>query len=217
MTSDGPTLDEIATTIRGAGPGLDVDGQRQALALLRILAAGEPVSPAALAASIGRSTDRAEAFIASLPGVYRDGEGRVIGFWGLTVADMPPHRYRVRGEDLFTWCAWDPFVLTPWLGGDAQVTSVDARTREPVHLHIADGRIADASHGDLALSFTLPAEWSDDVIATFCHFIHFFRDRSSARTWTGSEPDTFVIGVDEAFALGRVWSRAVLPDLDPSE
>jgi len=27
-------------------------------------------------------------------------------------------------------------------------------------------------------------EWSEDVIASFCHFIHYFTDDESTRAWT---------------------------------
>jgi alkylmercury lyase len=64
--------------------------------------------------------------------VYRDDAGAVVGFWGLAATEFPPHHYRLDGRDLWTWCAWDPFILTRWLGGRADVASTDARTGEPV-------------------------------------------------------------------------------------
>lgn len=214
MPSERPSFDDIAATLGMADVGLDPRGQRRALTLLRTLAEGEPVAPATLGERTGQPAEEAAAFIDALTGVYRDDAGDVIGFWGLTVADMPPHRYRVGGRDLHTWCAWDPFILTPWLGGEAQVSSADARTGEPVSFRFADGAVRDLSHEDLTLSFTLPDEWGEDVIATFCHFIHFFSDEASAVVWTDANPGTFVLSLADAIELGRVWGRQVLPDVE---
>ena len=80
----------------------------------------EPVSAAMLAARTGLLPAEAAAFIDRLRGAYRDDEGRVIGMWGLAVTEFPPHRCRIDGRKLFTWCAWDPFILTDWLSGSAQ-------------------------------------------------------------------------------------------------
>lgn len=208
-----PTSQQIVASMSRAQPGLAPDEQRQALSLLRTLAEGDPVSPAALAARTGRSPREASAFIDRLPGVYRDEEDRVIGFWGLTVAHMPPHRYRVGDRDLFTWCAWDPFILTPLLGGLAEVASIDAHTGDAVSFRIVEGRVAEPSHPGLILSFRLPEEWTGDVIANFCHFIHFFTGDDSALAWTATHPGTFVLRLEEAVALGEVWRRQVLPDM----
>lgn len=217
MRSSAPTLDQIAATVATARLELDPEGQARALALLRTLAEGRPVSAALLAERTGQRPEQAAAFIDDLTAVYRDDAGDVIGFWGLTVAEMPPHRYRVQGRDLHTWCAWDPFILTPWLGGRAEVRSVDARTGEAIGFRITDGdAVSDLSHDGLALSFTMTDEWTQDVIARFCHFVHYFTDETSAVAWTEANPGTFAMTLTDAIELGHVWGRAVLPDLDPA-
>lgn len=68
---------------------------------------------------------------------------------------------------------------------------------------------------DLTLSFKLADEWTADVIASFCHFIHFFTDEASAADWTGDHPGTFVLSLGDAIALGRIWGQQVFPDLAP--
>lgn len=50
--------------------------------------------------------------------VYPDGEGRVLGFGGLTVAPMH-HRFEVGGRILWTWCAWDSLFIPGTLGRQA--------------------------------------------------------------------------------------------------
>lgn len=204
-----PTFDDVVASMSTARPPLSADKQQRALMLLRTLAEGEPVSAAALAGRTGLSPHEASRFIDSLPGVDRDDRDRVIGVWGLTVAHMPPHRYRLRDRDLFTWCAWDPFLVTPLLGGHVTVASKDARTGEAVGFRLTDDGVTELSHPGLTLSFTLPDEWTDDVIASFCHFIHFFTSEESARAWTRTHPETSMLPLEDAMALADVWRRQV--------
>lgn len=217
MTATAPTYDEIVARLSDASVALDPDDQRLALTLLRTLADGDPVSAAALAGRTGQSPRQAAAFIDRLPGIYSNDDGDVVGMWGLAATHFPPHAYRVGDTDLFTWCAWDPFILTDWLGGTAEVTSVDAHTTQPVSFRIDHGRAVDLSHPGLVLSFKLVDEWDADVIASFCHFVHYFTDEQSARVWTAEHPDTFVVSLDDAIRLGQVWGRLVFPDLDPHD
>lgn len=217
MVARAPTYEEIAAGLRNANDeALEPDGQRYALTLLHTLAEGEPVSAVALAERTGQSAAQAAAFIDRLRGIYRDDDGRVIGMWGLAVTEFPPHRYRIDGRQLFTWCAWDPFILTDWLGGAAEVSSVDTHTKEPVVFRIEVGRAVDLSHEGLVLSFKLVDEWTSDVIGSFCHFVHYFTGEQSARAWTEQHPDTFVLSIDDAIRLGRLWGRQVFPDLEPA-
>ena len=218
MTTSTPAVNALANKIGGARSGfaeLDEVQQRHALALLRTLARGVPVSVAALAIETDADPEQLDSFIKGLPGVFRDDDGRVVGFWGLTVLDFGPHRYRIGGEDLWAWCAWDPLILTPWLGGSAHVDSVDPNAREPLGLDIVDGEIVETSHPELTLSFKEVTEWTGDVVTSFCHFIHFFVDRESAEAWTRQRPGTFPLSLDDGLRLAEEWGRAVFPALDP--
>ena len=219
MTTITPTVDHLTDMIRSSSSGLatlDDDQQRRALALLRAVARGAPVAVNDLAIEIGTDHSQLDAFVDSLPGVFRDEERRVVGFWGLTVVDFGPHRYRLGDRDLWAWCAWDPLILTPWLGGSARVDSVDPFTQERVSLEIVEGEIADTSHPGLTLSFKGVTEWTSDVVTSFCHYIHFFADVDSARAWTQERPGTFPISLDEGRRLAGAWGQAVFPSLDPA-
>lgn len=215
MPTATPTYDQIVEGLRTANIALDPDGQRHAVALLRAVGEGDPVSASELASRTGQSPEEAQAFLDSIPGVYKDDDGSVVGFWGLANTHFPPHEYKLNGRDLFTWCAWDPFILTDWLGGNAEVRSVDAQTKEPLGFRIENGKAVDLSHDGLVLSFKYVEEWDHDVIASFCHFVHFFTDRTSAEAWTAEQPDTFVLSLDDGIRLGKEWGRLVFPDLTP--
>jgi Alkylmercury lyase len=49
--------------------------------------------------------------------------------------------------------------------------------------------------------------FDDDVVASFCHFVHFFASASDAQPWLGQHRGTFLLPLDEAFELGRMTNR----------
>ena len=100
MTAETTTisLDVIDAALAAAVPGLGEDDQRLAVAVLRLLAAGQPVSVPAVAEAAGLPGPRAEQALRSWPAVFRDARGQVAGFAGLALAQMaaPPAARRDR-------------------------------------------------------------------------------------------------------------------------
>jgi alkylmercury lyase len=146
---------------------------------------------------------RAELTLRSWPAVFWDDCGRVIGFWGLALTEMP-HRISHAGIDLYAWCAWDPLFLAR-VAGDLAVATADPVTREAITYNIgADGAIASASHPGSVLSFLRPDRpWGNDVMTAFCHFVLQFASRATAERWTGDHPGTIVISLGDAAELAR--------------
>ena len=183
MTAPTPTLsvDAIDAALATATPGLDGGGRRLAAAVLRLLAAGEPVSVPAAAATAGMPASRAGQLLRSWPGVFWDDRGPVTGFWGLALAPMP-HRIRRGVTDLHAWCAFDPLFLARIIGG-LRVTTTDPVTGETIAYHIGgDGTISGASHPRAVLSFLAPSQpWDDGVMTTFCHYVWHFSSPATAR------------------------------------
>jgi len=197
------SVDAIDAALAAATPSLDEDEQRLATAVLRLLLAGEPVAVPAAAAHAGMPVSRAERALRSWPGVFWDGHGKVTGFWGLALADMP-HRIRHAGVGQHAWCAFDPLFLARVIG-DLQVATADPLTGEAITYRIGeDGAISGASHPHTVLSFLRPSQpWGDDVMTTFCHYVWHFTSPATARLWTATHPGTFVISLDDAAELGR--------------
>lgn len=198
-----PDLEEVVQALDAARPTLDAEEQLLALTVYRSLAGGEPVTVAKLSrevsASEGWVADRLEAW----PGVFRDAEGRVIGFWGLALPEMD-HVLEVDGRRLYTWCAWDPLFIAPILGALGRVTSHCPVTGRHVTLTVGPDGIADLDPPGAVLSFLAPdGEWDDRVIERFCHFVRLFASHEAAEEWTGEHPGTFVMSVEEGFELGR--------------
>ena len=139
------SLDAIDAALAAAAGNPGEDEQRLAVAVLRLLAAGAPVSIPAAAAAAGLPGQRAEQVLRSWPAVFWDDDERVTGFWGLALPGMP-HRIRRAGTDLSAWCAWDPLFLARVIG-DLEVATADPLTGEEISYRIgAGGSITGASH-----------------------------------------------------------------------
>ncbi len=177
--------------------------RRAALALYRQLAQGEPVTPEALAMATGLPQDWVLSLLEQWPGVFRDGHGRVIGFWGLAQRPML-HRFTANGRRLFTWCAWDALFLPELLDAEADVVSPSGLDHTPVHLHVTPHSARAPSVEPLFVSFRLPDGdvWTQDIVTTFCHHVYFLVGDEASR-WQAQRPDTVLLSLDEAFDAGR--------------
>jgi hypothetical protein len=204
MTAQIPasSVDAIDAALAAATPALDEGGRRLAAAVVRLLAAGEPVSVPAAAAGAGMPASRAGQ-LRSWPGVFWDDRGQVTGFWGLALAPMP-HRIRRAGTGLHAWCAWDPLFLAQVIG-DLQVATADPVSGEAINYHLAgNGAITAASRPHTVLSFLRPGQpWDDEVMTTFCHYMWHFTGPATAQRWIAAHPGTFVLSLDLATELAR--------------
>ena len=183
------SVDAIDAALAAATPDLGEDEQRLATAVLKLLSAGEPAAVPAAAALAGMPVSRAEQALRSWPGVFWDGHGNLIGFWGLALAGMP-HRIRHSGVELHAWCAFDPLFLARVIGG-LQAATADPITGEAITYRIGeDGAISGTSHPHAVLSFLRPSQpWDDDVMTTFCHFVWLFASPATAqRCWLQACP-----------------------------
>jgi alkylmercury lyase len=202
------TIDQLSAALNAAAPTLDADDRSLARALYRALATGEPATEGTLATTVDRSTNDVRATLASWPGVYRDDADRIIGFWGLSLVEMP-HTLNINGTQLFAWCAWDTLFLPAVLDATARIESRDPHNGHTVRLTVDSDRVTDRSYPGMVVSFVLPeAPLAGDVIADFCHYVHFFTDGRSASAWTAAHDGTFAVDLDDAFELGRRWNAA---------
>ncbi len=184
--------------------------QRLGLEIYRQLAQGEPVLRSELAEALEAPTDTIDDLLGH-PNLrcltYTDKQGRIIGFGGLAVREMP-HRFKVDGRTLYTWCAWDSLFIPGIIDLEAEVESPAPGSSALVRLRVAPHRVEDVRPASAVMSFLLPSAqtFQADVlkaVASFCHFIFFFPDGDSAAAWTRRHPDTTVISVSDAFELGR--------------
>jgi hypothetical protein len=206
----GPGVDELTEALFAARPVLNESDRRLALAVYRRLALGQPVPDSSLAADTGRSAASVGERLRTWPGVFRNDSQELIGFWGLTIAEMPLHRYRVNGIDLATW---DPLFITPVLGEEATVESVDALTGAPISLKVTADGAASGSHPGVVMSFLNPAgKFDSNVIEQFCHYVHFFTSDETGLRWCAEHPGTFLVKLADAVTLGRRYAARLLAD-----
>jgi alkylmercury lyase len=199
-----PRIPELAQTLTDAMPRLRPDERQLALAVYRLLAAGEPVPASALAPELGGSEAEIAATLESWPGVFRSDDGRIVSFWGLAIPEMP-HRFRVDGRELHTWCAWDALFIPELIGIPAEVESHPPLSGEPVRLVVAPDGIREVVPEATVVSMLSPAEAFDQrVIMSFCHFVHFFPSPEDGAEWIAQHPGTFLLTVPEAHELGRI-------------
>lgn len=217
MTPTRPTVEVVAKQLLEVFPVLDATEQRLSLALYRRLAEGSPVALSALAAELGMPRGEAERRVRDWPGVYYDPEGRVIGYWGLGLHSTA-HKLRVAERELHAWCAWDTLFLPALLGQTVKVVSACRRSGQPVELTVSPREVESAQPGGVVVSFLVPDAGAvrADVIASFCHYVHFFTSAGAAQPWLAQHPAAFLLTLDEAYRVGQLRTRAryaAMPDL----
>ena len=197
-------LDALSAHFLRLFPSLDEKDQKVALALYRSLSQGHPVSAAALARAVRLPEDDVVKRLSGWPGVYYDKSRHVIGFWGLTIMPMP-HRLLSDGIALYAWCAWDTLFLPELIGGTLDVESTCRGTGQAVRLTATPTGVHQADSAEVVLSFLIPDSdrMNADVIASFCHYVHFFRSPQAALPWLAEHRDSFLLSLADAYALGR--------------
>lgn len=203
----------LADAINRARPYVTETDQRVSIQLYRLLGEGQPVAPAEVAAATELSESEIETRLEKWPGVYRDEQGRVVGFWGLTVREMPPHEIFLDGRKLWAWCAWDTLFLPRRLMASLVVHSVCPVTNQPISLRVSPDGVESVEPDEVVVSFLQPSRPFDaDVISSFCHYVHFFANREAGEKWASEHPGTFLISLDDAFELGRLTDDDLLGD-----
>ncbi len=136
------TLTVLASDLLARVPTMTDEERRLGLEIYCELAHGEPVLRADLAEALEVATCTVDGLLEH-PNLkcltYTDREGQIIGFGGLAVREMP-HRFRVDGRTLYTWCAWDSLFIPGILGLEADVESPAPGSTARVRLNVAPDR-----------------------------------------------------------------------------
>src|SRR6266852_3847879 len=186
ITTGKVDLDDVAKSIVGLFPTLDLFEQRLSLELYRLLAEGQPVPRATLADRLGVPVDTVNRILGGWPGVFSDPQQRVVGYWGLAIpaAYASPHRLMIGGRRLSAWCAWDTLFLPQLLGQTAEVESLSPASGVTVRLTVTPEKLARVEPAGSRMSFVLlNASAQKDILIRFCHFVHFFPSRQTGDNW----------------------------------
>lgn len=198
----------LAQKVADAFPDLSATDQRIAVGLYRLLAEGEPVSPDLLAQHLDLSKSLVRKALNSWPAVYFNDEKSVVGFWGLALQAMP-HRFKVNGRQLYTWCAWDSLFIPELLGKTAEVESTCPTSGEIISLTVSPTRVENFSPEGAVVSFLSPTTSFDmNIIASFCHYVLFFSSEASGKQWIADHEGTFLLTLEQAYEIGRLTNKA---------
>jgi alkylmercury lyase len=150
------------------------------VALIRHLAAGQPVSIARLAADISMEESGARAVLQQMSDVDYDQAGNVVGF-GLSLVPTA-HQFTINGQTLYTWCALDTFLYTALLGQPSRVISRCPVTAQPIALTMTPASISEMTPASSVISIVIPnGSIADCRRSAFCNYGHFFATAEAAR------------------------------------
>ena len=161
-----------------------------------------------MAQHLDSSTSLVTEVLNSWPVVYFDDEKNVVGFWGLALGEMP-HRFKVAGRQLYTWCAWDSLFIPELLGKTAEVESTCPISGEIISLTVGPTRVENFSPEGAVVSFLSPTTSFDmNIIASFCHYILFFSSEETGNKWIATHKDTFLLTLNDAYEIGGLTNKA---------
>lgn len=122
--------------------------------LLRLLAAGEPVTVEALAAAVGLPVDEVTRRLAAVPDTEYDEQGRIVG-QGLTLRPTR-HRFTVAGQELYTWCALDTLIFPTILDRPASIESESPVSGHPIRVSVGENGVTSVQPETAVVSLVNP-------------------------------------------------------------
>jgi len=211
---DSPDLNALLGAFPDEFVRISLEEQGVAIALYRLLALGKPVTRLHLAQVSSKPVAEVDHLLEKWPSVYHDNIGNVIGFWGLSIGEMP-HKLLINGRELYAWCAWDTLFLPALLGSTTQISSCCSQSGKIIKLTIDPACIASVDPQTAVLSFITPDENGirEDVINNFCHSVLFFASPALGEQWVAEHPGTFLISVENAFELAQMINYQKFPGL----
>lgn len=204
MLPESTDINHLAQYFITAFPVMDTVEQRLALRLYALLAEGQPVAIERLAQEMAVPEVDVKTVLDSWRGVFYDNLNRVIGFWGMTIKEMK-HHFEVNGKTVFTWCAWDALFIPELLNATANITSQCTTTGNEIRLSVSPHGIESCSPQGVMVSFLTPDEdkLSENIIANFCHYVHFFVSTEAGEQWFASHEGSFLLSLNDAFMVGK--------------
>jgi alkylmercury lyase len=197
-------LNEIIRLIPNEFLKLTLEEQMLSVQLYRLLAEGQPVSTETLAKALNFPMEAVNNILEKWVGVYSNEEKQIIGYWGLALPQMP-HRFTVKGNTLYTWCAWDSLFIPEIIKKTARVESTCPVTGSKIALTVTPEEIKELEPPGTVMSFVTPeaGKIRENVILNFCHYIHFFSSAEAGSKWISHNQGTLVLSLAEAFDLGQ--------------
>jgi alkylmercury lyase len=200
-------IEELAAVLESSlGASFNPQGYALYRELILLLAEGQPVSPEHVASVLGLAREETLELLRQRPGIEWDEAGNIVGA-GLTLRPTP-HRFKLKGRTLFTWCALDSLMFPGLVGQTVQVESPCASTGRPVRVTVTPEGVKQVEPPDAVVSLVAP-EASPDVRSVFCDYVNFFHSEEAAAGWLAEHPGATTLPVAEAYELGRRLTESV--------
>ena len=198
---------ELELLTRQLAEGLRGDHDALGREMVRLLAYGHPVTPERLATALQMTAEQVAGVLADLTDLEVDQGGNILG-WGLTLIPTP-HRFRVNGQQFYTWCALDALTYPALLQVVASVESSCPVSGAPVTLSVTPKGVHDLTPAGAIVSVVIPEPGSscNGDRGSFCTQSLFFLSRRDALLWQASSPRAWLLSVADAYQVGRLMAR----------
>ena len=208
MPTNNLNIPKLASEFTAAHPDLEPSEQRLTLALFRLLADGAPVGPQDLAERSGFPAADAASRLERLAMGQRDERGRVVAYGGLTL-EPTSHALEVDGRTLYTWCALDTLFVPELLGRPARIRSTSPESGETISLTVDAAGVHEIEPQGAVMTLHGVGGFDlEDVVGTYCCYVHFFASEDEARAWAERSEGTYVVSIAEGFEYGRLYNHA---------
>ncbi len=179
--------------------------------LVRLLACGHPVTPERLATVLQMTAEQVAEVLAGLADLEVDHSGHVVG-WGLTFIPTS-HRFRLNGQQFYTWCALDALIYPALLQLPASVESSCPVSGASVMLSVTPTGVHDLTPASAIVSVVIPEQGSscNGDRGSFCNQSLFFRSRRDALLWQASSPRARLLSVADGYQVGGLIARYRYP------
>lgn len=207
------SIEEIAENLNAAGipPEFGPDNSRLLIRAWRNLSKGQPLTTRdieRISDDLGIAHDQAAKFLRQV--TERDSNDNIIGLVGLSLNQVWPHRFYVKGNSFRTWCAWDALFLPSMLGEDVVVECESPVSGKTVLLRFKPDAVESSyPEGAVVSIATIDPEVHDvssleAIWSNFCHQVYFFPSREEADEWAAGKSNIAILTVEEAYELGRL-------------
>ena len=90
------------------------------------------------------------------------------------------------------------------------MTSTCAETGDVIELMVSRNGINSQKPGGTVISFVAPdeADLKKNVTVSFCHLVHFLRDRIAGERWISRHDGALLLSLDDAFEIGKKVNHA---------
>jgi alkylmercury lyase len=176
------------------------------VALIRELAAGQPVVPAHLAARLALDEPAIAEVLQHMSDINYDASGHIVGF-GVSLTPTA-HQFTINRQSLYTWCALDTFMYTALLDQPTQVLSHCPITGCPIALAMTPAHISELTPASAVISLVIPdGSITNCRRSAFCNHGHFFASAAVGAHWLQNHPNGLLLTVADAHHLGRLLAQ----------